>query len=138
MEQSCKSGYCRKKLNEYRELTSKQYDDIDTLETDIKDKDAFVQTLVKARNDYQNEVITLKKKNSDIIKENDDLLEKVDQLDEDTDIGLNLLKNCQKRENNLKKELKEYKANSNKTDEIIKQMTKENEDIKIKICQGQP
>ena len=47
MEQSCKSGYCKKKLNEYRELTSKQYDDIDTLETDIKDKDAFVQTLVK-------------------------------------------------------------------------------------------
>jgi hypothetical protein len=75
MEQSCKSGYCRKKL-------------------------------------------------SDIIKENNDLLEKVDQLDEDTDIGLNLLKNCQEREKNLKKELKEHKANSNKTDEIMKQMRK--------------
>ena len=133
MEQSCKSGYCRKKLNEYRELTSKQYDDIDTLETDIKDKDAFVQTLVKAKNDYQNEVITLKKKNSDIIKENNDLLEKVDQLDEDTDIGLNLLKNCQERENNLKKELKEHKANSNKTDEIMKQMSKENENLNLKL-----
>jgi hypothetical protein len=133
MEQSCKSGYCRKKLNEYRELTSKQYDDIDTLETDIKDKDAFVQTLVKAKNDYQNEVITLKKKNSDIIKENNDLLEKVDQLDEDTDIGLNLLKNCQERENKLKKELKEYKANSHKTDEIMKQMSKENENLNLKL-----
>jgi hypothetical protein len=59
---------------------------------------------MKARNDYQNEVVILKKKNSDIIKENNDLLEKVDQLDEDTDIGLNLLKNCQERERKLKKE----------------------------------
>ena len=38
MEQSCKNVYCKKKLNEYRELTSKQYDDIDALETDIKDR----------------------------------------------------------------------------------------------------
>ena len=64
MEQLCKNGYCKRKLNEYRELTSKQYDDIDTLENDIKDKDAFVQTLVKARNDYQKEVVLLK--NSEI------------------------------------------------------------------------
>jgi hypothetical protein len=56
MEQNCKKRYCRRKLSEYRELTSKQYDDIDSLETDIKDKDAFVQTLVKSRNDFQNEV----------------------------------------------------------------------------------
>jgi hypothetical protein len=53
-----------------------------------------------------------KKKNTDVIKENNDLLKKVDQLDEDTDIGLNLLKNCQERERKLKKELEEYKANS--------------------------
>jgi chromosome segregation ATPase len=133
MEQLCKNGYCKSKLNEYRELTSKQYDDIDTLENDIKDKDAFVQTLVKARNDYQKEVVLLKKKNSEITKENNNLLEKVDQLDEDTDIGLNLLKNCQERERKLKKELEEYKANSNKTDDTVKQMTKENEDLKSKF-----
>jgi chromosome segregation ATPase len=133
MEQLCKNGYCKRKLNEYRELTSKQYDDIDTLEMDIKDRDAFVQTLVKARNDYQSEVALLKKKNGDLIKENNDLLEKVDQLDEDTDTGMNLLRNSHERESKLNKELEVYKVNSNKTDEFMKGMMKENEDLKSKF-----
>ena len=46
MEQPCKNGYCRQKLNDYREITSKQLDDIESLEKDIKEKDDFVQTLV--------------------------------------------------------------------------------------------
>ena len=43
------------------------------------------------------------------------------------------MKNCQERERKLKKELEENKSYSNKTDEIVKQMTKENEDLKLKL-----
>ena len=84
----CKNEYCRKKLKEYRELTTKLYDDIDGLESDIKDKDDFLQTVIKARNACQSEIAVLKKKNSQLIKENNDLLEKKDQLDEDAETGL--------------------------------------------------
>ena len=98
MEKMCKTGYCRKKLSEYRELTTKQYDDIDSLETDIKDKDTFLQTVVKARNALQSDVSNLKKKNDDLTKENDDLSEKVEQLDEDTETGLMMIRNAHERE----------------------------------------
>ena len=133
MEQSCKNESCKRKLKDYRELTSKQYDDIDALETDIKDKEAFVQTVVKARNNYQSEVALLKKKNGDLIKENNGLLEKVDQLDEDTDTGINLLRNAHERESKLNKELEVCKVKSNKTDELMKEMVKENESLKSKF-----
>ena len=70
----------------------KQYDDIDSLETDLKDKDGFLQEIVKARNNLQEEIVQLKNKNSNLMKQNDELQEKVEQLDEDTDTGIELLK----------------------------------------------
>ena len=62
MEQNCKNSYCKKKLPEYRELTRKLYDDIDSHESDLQDKDHFIHKIVKARNDYEKEVENLKRK----------------------------------------------------------------------------
>ena len=87
----CKNKYCKSKLSEYREQTRKLYDDVDSLETDIKDKEDFVQTLVNNKNALQEDVAHLKKKNKKLTKENDVLLEKVKQLDEDTDDGIKML-----------------------------------------------
>ena len=61
---------------------------IDTHKEDIKDKDTFAQTAVKAKNDLQKELVLLKNKNNKLNKENIDLLERVKQLDEDTDDGI--------------------------------------------------
>ena len=69
---------CKKeKLKEYRELTTKLYDDIDGLDSYIKDKDNILQTVIKARNVCKSEIAVRKKKNSELIKENNDLLEKI-------------------------------------------------------------
>ena len=111
MEKSCKNEYCKRKLSEYRELTSKQYDDIDSLESDIKDKDEFVQKVVQARNALQNELSDLKKKNRDLVVENNELLAKNDQLDEDTETGLMMVRNDHERERKLNKKVEEYKKN---------------------------
>ena len=73
MDLICKTGHCKKKLNEYRDLTRKLYDDIDNLETDFKDKEDFLQKIVKARNNLQEDVFQLRKKNSDLVKENNKL-----------------------------------------------------------------
>ena len=129
----CKIRQCKTKLSEYREMTSKLYDDIDSLETDIKDKDKFVQTVVKARNALQEEVSNLKKKNSDLLKENCDLSEKVDQLDEDTDTGLELLKNAHERERKLNEAFEEYKKKGVINEEKVSNLTKENEELTSKF-----
>ena len=133
MENLCKTGYCRKKLGEYRELTTKLYDDIDSLETDIKDKDTFLQTVVKARNALQNDIFNFKKKNAGLTKENDDLTEKVEQLDEDTDDGIKMLRNAHERERVLNKEVKEWSDKfKKKTDEVTK-MEKEKQEMLSKF-----
>ena len=129
----CKTGYCRKKLSEYRELTTKQYDDIDSLETDIKDKDTFLQTVVKARNALQSDVSNLKKKNDDLKKENDDLSEKVEQLDEDTETGLMMIRNAHERERKLKNEVEEHMRNEIDLKKKKEELEKENKDFKTKF-----
>ena len=88
MEELCKARNCKKKLSEYRELNSKLYDDIYSLESDIKDKDDFLQKVVKARNARPSEVSALKQRNNDLLEVTNDLQEKNYQLDEDTDRGL--------------------------------------------------
>ena len=66
MDVICDAKKCRRKLNDYRDLTSKLYADNDSLEADMKERDKFLQKVVKARNDYQQEIAHLKKKNSDL------------------------------------------------------------------------
>ena len=105
MEQYCTSKSCRQKLSVYRESTSKQYETIDGLEDDIKEKDLFLQKVVQQRNQFQEEVHILKKKNSELLKESDNLIEKVNQLEEDTDIGLERLEMAHDKERKLKEEL---------------------------------
>ena len=90
----CKNANCKKKLAEYRDQPRKQYEDIDGLEDDIRDKDAFAQTLVKTKNDIQKELVLVKKQNDKLHKENSDLSDKVKQLDEDTDDGISMLRNA--------------------------------------------
>ena len=133
MEQLCGNIACRKKLKQYRELTNKQCDDIVDLETDITEKDAFAQSMVKAKNDYQSEVALLKKKNKSLVKDNDDLLEKVKQLDEDTDDGIAMLRNAHAREGNIKRELDECKENSTKVGAKMENVMKENEELTNKF-----
>ena len=109
MDQICHNSICKTKLKEYRELTSKLYDDIESCEDDLKDKDNFLQKVIKKRNEYESEMVNLKKKLSMLNKEKDELLVKVDQLDEDTDTGVEMLKMAHERERKYKKEVQEYK-----------------------------
>ena len=133
MEQLCKGGSCRKKLSEYREMTNKLYDDIYGLESDIKEKDKFLQIVVKTRNSLEMEVLVLKKKNSSLVEENNDLVAKNDQLDEDTDTGIELLRNANERENKVIKEFNDYKKNNSENTEKICQLDKENKELKTKF-----
>lgn len=50
------------KIQEFREANSKLYDDIYSLEDDIRDKEAFVNKVVKERNDHQQELKFLNEK----------------------------------------------------------------------------
>ena len=133
MNQRCKSESCKAKLSEYRDLTRKQDDEIDSLETDIKDKDAFVQKIRKARNALESELSLLQIKNHDLIKENDDLLEKVDQLDQDTDDGIKMLRNAHERQRKLNKEVDELKESSKLKCALMDTTVKENEEFKKKF-----
>ena len=81
MNQMCRNANCKSKVREYRELTSKQYEEIDSLESDITDKENFLQKVVQARNKLQEDVANLEKKNVHLAKENVNLLDKIEQLD---------------------------------------------------------
>ena len=98
----CKNTNCKKKLSEYRELTRNRYEDIDGLEQDIRDKDAF------AHIDFQKDVVTLKKKYDELSRDNSDLIKKNEQLDEDTEDGIKMLRSAHDRDRKLKLEIDEY------------------------------
>ena len=83
MDSNCESKHCRIKLREYFDLTSKLYDDIGSLEEDIKEKESFVQKLKKGRNDFQHATVVLKKKNAELFKEIDVLVEKNERFETD-------------------------------------------------------
>ena len=129
MEVICDSRKCRRKLNDYRDMTSKLYADIDTLEADLKERNEFLQKVVKSRNDFQQEIVHVKNKNSDLIKENDDLIEKVNQLEEDTEDGLEMYEMVRAREVNLKKELEKCQEESSCKETKCITLEKEKEGI---------
>ena len=62
----------KKKLEDYREMNIKLYEDIATLEVDIKEKEDFTNKLRKQRNSLENEVKNL---NTNIEKKNEDILQ---------------------------------------------------------------
>ena len=133
MEELCKSRNCKNKLSEYRELNSKLYDDIYSLESDIKDKDDFLQKVIKARNALQTDVSVLKQKNKDLTDENNDLQEKNDQLDEDAEDGLAMLRNAHERERKLNKEVEDYKKSEIEHDKNICRFETEKKELKSKF-----
>ena len=82
----------KKRLNEYRDANTKLYKDIDDLENDIRGKDEFAEKMVKARNDCQKEIRFLKKKNTELMQENDDIVKNAQQLEINMNLELNRVK----------------------------------------------
>ena len=107
MDQDCANNACKTKLREFRENNGKLYDEIYSLEDDIKEKDAFAERVVRQRNYYKIEVGVFNKKVNELQNENESLIEKVKQLEEDTDAGVQMLRMSHARENKLKNNLAE-------------------------------
>ena len=100
----------------------------------MKDKEDFLQKVVKARNNLQEDNSNLKKRNIDLVRDNNSLSEKVAQLDEDTDTGVELLRNSNARETVLKRVLDEYKTKEVVYKEKQSELIKANEDLKAKVA----
>ena len=49
MDQDCANNACKTKLREFREINGKLYDEIYSLEDDIKEKDAFAEKVVRQK-----------------------------------------------------------------------------------------
>ena len=58
------------------------------LEDDFKERDDFLQTVVKGRNDLKKETQVLKEKNANISKENDELVSKIKHLEDKSEADL--------------------------------------------------
>ena len=100
MERFCENSNCKKKLREYRDLIGKLYDEIDSVENDLKERDEFLQQVIKARNNFKSEAKHLKKRNDELVKENDSLIEKsvIDEKSiEDLEKTKSELKVCQNK-----------------------------------------
>ena len=76
MGRFCENSNCKKKLREYRDPIGKLYDEIDSVEKDLKERDDFLQKVIKERNDYKRETKHLKKRNDGLIQENYGLVRK--------------------------------------------------------------
>ena len=81
MEKFCQSSNCQSKLKNYQSQVKKLNDEIAGLEDDFKERDDFLQTVVKGRNDLKKEARVLKEKNANITKENDELGSKIKQIE---------------------------------------------------------
>ena len=81
MENICHLSTCETRLKSYQKQINKLNGEIASLEDDLKERDDFLQTVVKARNDLKKEVRVLKEKNSNLIKENDEFASKVRHIE---------------------------------------------------------
>ena len=81
MERFCHLSNCQTKLKNYQNQVNKLNAEIAGLEDDFKERDDFLQTVVKGRNDLKKEARVLKEKNANITKENDELISKIKQLE---------------------------------------------------------
>ena len=80
MDMFCHSSNCQTRLKNYQDQVNKLNSEIAGLEDDFKERDDFLQTVVKGRNDLKKEARVLKEKNVNITKENDELVSKIKQL----------------------------------------------------------
>ena len=92
-----------------------------------RDQDEFAQKVVQQKNSYHAEISFLKKKILEITKKNEELEQKVEQLDEDTNDGEMMLQNSHERERKLQIELDETKKKNLNTENT------ENEKNEIQI-----
>ena len=74
-----------------------------------------------------------KNKNDKLNRENIDLLERVKQLDEDTDDGIKMLRNAQLRERKLGKEVEDSKIAEKKHAVKISTLVEENQELNNKF-----
>ena len=105
----CENKQCRKKFREYIEQNSRQFEEIYSLENDIREKETFVQKIVKARNNFQEESALLKVKNLKLLKDLDDLTEKADQFEEDAVDGVEMVRRAHERERKSESKLNELR-----------------------------
>ena len=122
MESKCDNSWCKKEERKYR-------NEIYALKDDIRDKDEFAQKVVRQKNSYHAEISVLKKNVLDLTKKNEELEQKVEQLDEDADDGVMMLWNSHERERKLQEELDKTKKNNLNKENA----EKERNEIKIKF-----
>ena len=53
MDQNCSNNVCKTKLRALRENNGKLYEEIYSLEDDIKEKDAFAEKVARQKNEYK-------------------------------------------------------------------------------------
>ena len=75
----------------------------------------------------------LRKKNADLVKDITDLSERVAQLDEDTDIGVKLLRNAHERERKISITLDEYNKKDFDIIEKHSELKSANEELKNEL-----
>ena len=98
MERFCHLSNCQTKLKNYQNQVNKLNAEIAGLEDDFKERDDFLQTVVKGRNALKKETWVLKETNANISKENDELVSKIKHLEAKSEADLKTvmdeLKDC--------------------------------------------
>ena len=88
MENICHISTCETRLKSYQKQIDKLNDEIVSLEDDLKERDDFLQTVVKGRNDLKKELRALKEKNASLTKENDEFVSKIRQIETKSETDL--------------------------------------------------
>ena len=88
MENICHISTCETRLKSYQKQIDKLNNEIVSLEDDLKERDDFLQTVVKGRNDLKKELRALKEKNASLTKENDEFVSKIRQIETKSETDL--------------------------------------------------
>ena len=88
MENVCHISTCETRLKSYQKQINKLNAEIASLEDDLKERDDFLQTVVKGRNDLKKELRALKEKNASLTKENDEFVSKIRQIETKSETDL--------------------------------------------------
>ena len=92
----------RKKVNNYRELTTKMQDDLDNLEIEIKEKDHLTAKVLKEKSNLENEVKFLIEK---LDLKNEDIIRIEFDLKKQKEVSQKLFRSIMDEKEQLKEEL---------------------------------
>ena len=110
-----KVNHQKKTLDDYRHLNMTSFDEIAQLESDIRDKEDFINRIKKERSDIKKDVKFLNEK---IEAKNNDILRMHKDSEEYVKIAKNSIKTLEEENMYLKQELDEFHRNlENKRDE---------------------